>query len=98
LSRIACGACKSRLEQTKPVPRGEGKENKANPFAEFVKVNFAGVKKGNPGMRHKEIMGVLGTMYREEKNGRRGQGEEEVILIEESDDEVVTALEDLDLQ
>ena len=101
LSRLACGACKSRLEQTKPVPRaGKGKENKANPFAEFVKRNFAGVKKENPGMKHKEIMGVLGKMYREEKDGGRGELKE-VIVIEESEDEigeVATALEDLDLQ
>ena len=106
MSRLACGACKSRLEQTKPVLRaGKGKENKANPFAEFVKGNFAGVKKENPGMKHKEIMGVLGKMYLEEKSaggGSSGDGEtKEVILIEESEDEVAevaTALEDLDLQ
>jgi len=101
LSRLACGACKSRLEQTKPVLRaGKGKENKANPFAEFVKGNFAEVKKENPGMKHKEIMGVLGKMYREEKDGRGGE-EKDVIVIEESEDEiaeVASALEDLDLQ
>jgi hypothetical protein len=102
LSRLACGACKSRLEQTKPVARaGKGKENKANPFAEFVKGNFAGVKKENPGMKHKEIMGVLGKMYREEKDGGGGGEGKEVIVIEESEDEIgeaATALENLNLQ
>lgn len=71
-----------------------------NPFAEFVRGNFAGVKKENPGMKHKEIMGILGKMYREEKDGGGGEGKE-VIVIEESEDEigeVATALEDLDLQ
>lgn len=95
---MACGACKSRLEQTKPVPRA-GKENKANPFGMFVKDNFAQVKRENPMMKHKEIMGILARMYREEKGG--GRKEVEYIVIQESDDDigdVQTALEDLDLQ
>jgi len=50
-------------------------------------------------MKHKEIMGILARMYREEKGG--GRKEVEYIVIQESDDDigdVQTALEDLDLQ
>lgn len=100
LTRLACGACKSRLEQTKPVLK-VGKENKVNPFGMFVKEKFAVVKKDNPGMKHKDIMGILASMYREKEAGGGDKKEVEYVVIEESDDEIggaATALEDLDLQ
>lgn len=70
-----------------------------NPFGMFVKEKFAVVKKDNPGMKHKDIMGILASMYREKEAGDKK--EVEYVIIEESDDEIgeaATALEDLDLQ
>jgi predicted SprT family Zn-dependent metalloprotease len=77
LNRLVCGACKSRLFQTKG---STGKENRANPFGEFVRGNFADVKRENPGSVHKEIMGVLSRMYKEGKEKRaEAEGIEEVV-------------------
>lgn len=93
LTRLACGACKSKLSQTKPVPKSSsGKENKSNPFGMFVKDHFVEVKRENPGITHKDIMAILSKRYREQKDGVKGKislKESEIIFIEDSEDEVV---------
>lgn len=68
LTKLVCGTCKSRLLQTKPAPKeNSGKENRANPFAMFVKERFNEVKRENPGCAHKHVMAILSKMYREQK-------------------------------
>lgn len=65
LSRHTCGNCRSKLVQTKPVPR---KQAGATGYAAFVKENFASLKKElGAGSSHKEVMGALGQRYREQK-------------------------------
>jgi HMG (high mobility group) box len=92
LTRLGCGACKSKLTQTKPAPKSSsGKENKSNPFGMFVKDHFAEVKRENPGITHKDIMAILSKRYREQKDGVKGEissKDSEIILIEDSEDEV----------
>jgi hypothetical protein len=103
LDRLFCGACKSRLCQTKPAPK-EGKENKrANPFGMFVKEYFMGVKRKNPGCSHKEIMTTLSRMYREQKgNNKEGtlMGNEESDVNENDEDygELLGSVATLDIQ
>lgn len=96
ISKLCCGECKSRLVQTKPSPgKGEGKENcnrkVNNPFGMFVKEHFAGVKRENLGMGHKDVMAILSTMYREQKDGVTDESllaKSERIVIEDSGDEI----------
>lgn len=67
---------------------------RVNVFGMFVKENFADVKRENPGVAHKEIMGILSKMYREGKaNGGKGNGGAEGVgkgrkIIEVEDNEV----------
>ncbi|TVY85742.1 HMG box-containing protein, partial [Lachnellula willkommii] len=51
-----CGVCKSKLVQTKPVPRGGGSVG-GNEYQVFVKENMKIVREANPGSPQKEIMG-----------------------------------------
>jgi hypothetical protein len=100
LNKMGCGGCKSRLIQTKPVPKSTvGKENKANPFGMFVKDHFAAIKRENPGSPHKEIMGLLSKKYRQEKeSGLPEMGSEkddrEIITIEDDGEvsEIATSM------
>ena len=72
-----------------------------NAFAEFVKGNFAKVKRENPEKKHREIMGILVRKYREEKKGEEGGSRRELIVVEESEDEIgeiATVFDDLELQ
>ncbi|KAI9738195.1 MAG: hypothetical protein M1834_008693 [Cirrosporium novae-zelandiae] len=85
--RHTCGSCKGALIQTKPVPR-ERKEckSKGNSYLVFVKENMKKVRDENKGLTQKEIMGLVGKMYHEQKKGK------EVINIEDikdDDEEVV---------
>ena len=69
-----------------------------NIFGMFVKENFAEVRRVNPGVAHKEVMGILSRMYKEKKemgteSGGKGMSEEgklvkERTVIEIEDDEV----------
>jgi predicted SprT family Zn-dependent metalloprotease len=63
-----CGVCKSKLVQTKPVPRG-GKVG-GNEYQVFVKENMRIVREANPGSPQKEIMGLVGKKYQEFKASR----------------------------
>jgi len=99
LTRKVCGRCKSPFLQTKPVPRNPGKENKSNPFGEFVRDRFAEIKKCNPGSPHKEIMGILSRQYHEEKISKglnttdeTDKGSVEIIDVDDSEDEVEDTL------
>jgi hypothetical protein len=97
LNKMGCGGCKSRLVQTKPVPKDMGgKENKANPFGMFVKDHFAVIKKENPGSPHKEIMRILSQKYRQGKEGqipdKVQKDGRETIVIESDEENIVTSM------
>ncbi|KAL9094804.1 MAG: hypothetical protein Q9165_002753 [Trypethelium subeluteriae] len=66
-SRHACGSCRAKLIQIKPVPRGTKGPTE---YQEFVKKVFKDVKQKNPGLKHGEIMEIVGRMYRESKAAR----------------------------
>ena len=99
LTRMGCGKCKARLQQTKPVLKM--KENKANPFGMFVKENFASIRRDNPGSSHKEIMNILSKGYREHIRQIHEIGnQKEKTIVGNSDEEVedmVTSLGVLEL-
>ncbi len=63
-SRHQCGSCKSKLVQTKPVPRTNAV---VSDYQLFVKENMKRIMKENPGSPQKDIMGLLGKSYREHK-------------------------------
>lgn len=69
--RQRCGTCKSRLVQTKPVPRhgkdNGGKEKGLGEYQMFVKENMCRVREENPGSPQKEIMSLVGKKYQEYK-------------------------------
>ena len=79
--RHACGKCKGRLRQIKPVPRSEGKDSgKRSEYQVFVKKEFERVKREMPGKGFGEIMAVLGREFRESKKGKNGAAAEENVL------------------
>ncbi|KAG9914053.1 hypothetical protein KCV02_g13882, partial [Aureobasidium melanogenum] len=63
-ARHSCGVCRSKLAQTKPVPR---KQAGPTSYAAFVKANFASLKQEMAGAPHKEVMAALGQKYRDQK-------------------------------
>ncbi|KAG9948580.1 hypothetical protein KCU85_g4999, partial [Aureobasidium melanogenum] len=63
-ARHSCGVCRSKLAQTKPVPR---KQAGPTTYAAFVKANFASLKQEMAGAPHKEVMAALGQKYRDQK-------------------------------
>jgi hypothetical protein len=102
LNKMGCGGCKSRLVQTKPVPKEMGgKENKANPFGMFVKDHFAAVKRENPGSPHKDIMGILSKKYRQAKEDqildKEQKDSRETIVIESDEEDIVTSMSVMEL-
>lgn len=90
------------LVQTKPKPRAAGE------YACFVKANMARIKKENPGVPHREIMGLVGKEWRRFKEmreveegvenvpvGGRGEGEgagKVEMLVPSSGDEEETKM------
>jgi predicted SprT family Zn-dependent metalloprotease len=70
-----CGSCKSKLVQTKPVPRANAVVNE---YQLFVKENMRKVKEQNPGSPQKQIMTIVGRMYQEHKASKLGAMEEKV--------------------
>ena len=77
LTKHRCGACKSLLVQTKPVPRGPAKEGAKTGLGEyqtFVKENMGILRSENPGSPQKEIMGLVGKRYKEFKAAKVLEG------------------------
>ncbi|KAL8862574.1 MAG: hypothetical protein Q9178_001072 [Gyalolechia marmorata] len=77
-ARHLCGKCREKLIQVKPKPRGEGKG--ASEYQEFVKANFARLKREKPGMSMGEVMAALGKEFREAKEKRK---DEVVVPVDE---------------
>ncbi|KAK5114279.1 hypothetical protein LTR62_002530 [Meristemomyces frigidus] len=71
--RHACGVCRGRLVQVKPVPRkgnGGGGGGVVTGYAAYVQEHFAAVKAGlGRGSSQKEVMEAIGRRYRAEKAG-----------------------------
>jgi predicted SprT family Zn-dependent metalloprotease len=71
-SKHQCGTCKSKLVQTKPVPRPNATTSE---YQLFVKENMKKVKEQNPGSPQKQIMTLVGKMYQEHKVSKLGSME-----------------------
>lgn len=59
--RHRCGACKSELRQTKPVPRG--KPGKESDYQKFMKEQMKLIKQENPASPQKDIMKMVATRW-----------------------------------
>ncbi|KAI7779130.1 hypothetical protein LA080_001292 [Diaporthe eres] len=59
--RHRCGACKSELRQTKPVPRG--KPGKESDYQKFMKEQMKLIKQENPASPQKDIMKMVATQW-----------------------------------
>ncbi|KAL1861806.1 hypothetical protein Daus18300_008622 [Diaporthe australafricana] len=74
--RHRCGACKSELRQTKPIPRG--KPAKESEYQRFMKEQMKLIRQENPASPQKDIMKMVATRWsRKEKDtdlGRWGAG------------------------
>lgn len=84
-ARHTCGRCKSRLLQTRPVPRGAGASAKAgddgvpakSEYQIFVKEHFRAVKRElGPASPMKAVMKEVGARYRVEKEEKAMRREE----------------------
>jgi predicted SprT family Zn-dependent metalloprotease len=80
-SRHQCGVCKSKLVQTKPVPRGKGAG--VGEYQVFVKENMRIVKEENPGSPQKDIMGLVGKKYQEYKASKLKEKSVESVSVDE---------------
>lgn len=82
-ARHTCGSCTSKLVQTQPTPRTAVPSN----YNLFIKSNFQQTKKAHPESSQKELMGLLGQMYKEQKAAALSASEVrtdvEVIDVEE---------------
>ncbi|PBP18745.1 sprT family metallopeptidase [Diplocarpon rosae] len=62
-ARHLCGRCKSKLVQTKPVPRAKAGTTKASEYQVFVRENMKRLREENPGSPQKDLMGLVGKEY-----------------------------------
>lgn len=65
--RHRCGACKSELRQTKPVPRARpGNESE---YQRFMKEQMKVIKEENPGSPQKDIMKMVASRWKSKEAG-----------------------------
>ncbi len=90
-SRHSCGSCKNKLVQVQPAPRvaKDGRVGGLSEYQEFMKVNFARVRRENEGVSQSEVMKELGKEFREmkAKMGEARSGSAEVAIVEDSEEE-----------
>ena len=96
-----CGVCKSKLVQTKPVPRKEGGGGGLTSYQAFVKENMKIVREENPGSPQKEIMGLVGKKYQEFKASKLKESDVRSVDVVDSkegtpDDDLGTVVRKLD--
>lgn len=65
--RHRCGACKSELRQTKPVPRA--KPGKESEYQRFMKEQMKVIKEENPGSPQKDIMKMVASRWKSKEAG-----------------------------
>ncbi|KAH7369938.1 SprT-like family-domain-containing protein [Rhexocercosporidium sp. MPI-PUGE-AT-0058] len=90
-ARHQCGSCKSKLVQTKPVPRANAGTVKVSEYQLFVKENMKRLREENPGSPQKDIMGLVGKEYQVYKASKLGGGVKGMESV--SIDEVVDSKE-----
>ncbi|OBT69070.1 hypothetical protein VE03_01271 [Pseudogymnoascus sp. 23342-1-I1] len=104
--RHSCGACKGRLVQVRPVPRGgeEGGEKVVGEYQKYVRDNIGRVRRENVGSPQKYVMALVGRGYRELKAERlraleSGLAVESVVegKVEDPVGEIVKKIDFLDL-
>lgn len=94
-ARHQCGSCKSKLVQTKPVPRnGEGTVNE---YQAFVKETMKKVREENPGSPQKEIMRLVGKRYQDYKATKLVVKKHEASMASIVNEEFVESKEDSSL-
>lgn len=72
--RHRCGACKSELKQTKPVPRTtKGKESE---YQRFMKEQMRLIKEKNPGSPQKDIMRIVASRWSQRQKTTPTESEE----------------------
>ncbi|VDP09353.1 unnamed protein product [Heligmosomoides polygyrus] len=86
--RIVCGVCKCRFTLTvRGRAKNAGDVAQLNPFARFVKENYA--KHKGPGIKHGEVMRVLSRLFKEQNSAKAEDLEaptnEAVIAVEAPD-------------
>lgn len=62
-ARHTCGSCKSKLVQTKPIPRTAAPSE----YQLYFKAHFQQTKNAHPESSHKEVMGLIAKAYKERK-------------------------------
>lgn len=82
-ARHQCGGCKSKLVQTKPIPRAGTAGVKVGEYQLFVKENMKKIRAENPGSPQKDIMGLVGKRFQEYKSSRLVEKGVESVHIEE---------------
>ncbi|KAK0101518.1 hypothetical protein ONS95_006686 [Cadophora gregata] len=73
-TRHQCGSCKSKLVQTKPLPRANTGTAKFSEYQLFMKENMRRLKEENPQSPQKDIMGLVGKEYQLYKAAKLGGG------------------------
>ncbi|POS86856.1 hypothetical protein EPUL_002481 [Erysiphe pulchra] len=90
-ARHRCGACMSKLIQTKPAPRMNVKTNE---YQTFVRENMKMLREKNPGSPQKEIMSLVGKNYQEMKALRLEKGKHRDVELENANGVVVNIGDD----
>lgn len=92
--RHRCGACKSELKQTKPVPRSnKGKESE---YQKFMKEQMRLIKDTNPGSPQKDIMKTVASRWAQRREKTNSGGDDSTVSSQsigngkEKKDEYVT--------
>ena len=62
-AKHTCGSCKSKLVQTKPVPRTAAPSE----YQRYFKAHFQETKSAHPERSHKDVMGLIAKAYKEQK-------------------------------
>lgn len=94
-ARHQCSLCKSKLIQTKPVPRADGTKNE---YQIFVKENMKRIKQENPGSPQKDIMGMVGKQYREFKASKVAGADAETPKIDTATERVFGPIDSISLE
>ncbi|KAJ5046420.1 uncharacterized protein L3040_003664 [Drepanopeziza brunnea f. sp. 'multigermtubi'] len=89
-SRHQCGSCRSKLVQTKPVPRANAGASKVSEYQLFVKENMKRLREENPGSPQKEIMGLVGKRYQAFKASKHQLGGDARLESVDIEDDVRT--------
>ena len=90
--RHTCGACKSKLIQTRPIPRTAPPSQ----YQLFVKERFKAVKDANPQSPQKDIMGLIGAEYKARQKALPSPSKVEGLSSRESSVDNPVSLVDVD--